>query len=395
MPEPIQLPEGEHAKFSPSSASRWTNCLGSISREGADVLVDKSSVYADEGTAAHWVLSEHLEGRALPEVGDIIEFPEHNILVDWEMLRHAHDVKKFLDRNDKYGNPIKYSAERRVYPFPGYEDVLYGTADILIHPYEGKPGIQGTTIEVIDYKYGGGVVVEPVDNLQLMLYALGVLEEVDDDIDNIMLAIIQPRAPHVDGPIRYTWMTPKSLHEALAHIPHVINEIEAGGNMETPGPWCHFCKRAAICATLQGVTEEGLSHNMEETVVSSMDEISRRLALIPLMNTWTKAMTELGTDLLAKGEKIPGYKLVEANKHRQFIDGVDAKLLRSYGVGDPFAAEKLATPKQILDAIEDEDIRKTIEKDLIHKPAGHAVMAKADDKRKDFLRLDKKEFQNE
>ena len=391
--KPIQLPEGEHAKFSPSAASRWTNCLGSIPAENAEVLKDKSSIYADEGTAAHYILSEFLDKKKIPEVGDIIEFPEHHIVVDWEMLRHAKEVKQYLNQLAIDNNTrVPYVTETRVYPYAGYEDVIYGTADILVGPYKGA---LGTTIDVVDYKYGGGVVVEATDNLQLMLYALGVLEETTKRIDNIVLTIIQPRAPHRDGPVRSTSITPDDLREVLEHIPHVINEIEGGNHRETTGAWCHFCKRAAICATLQSETEEGLSHDMRETVVSSMDEIARRLSLVPLMNTWTKAIMQLGTELLCKGEKIPGYKLVEATKHRQFIDGVDEKLLKSYGVKNPFAKAKLATPKQILDRIEDEAIRETVEEDLIHRPAGHAVMATADDKRKDYLEIDEKEFQNE
>ena len=390
--KPIQLPEGEHAKFSPSSASRWTNCFGSIPSERGDVVTDKSSIYADEGTAAHYILSEFLDQKKIPEVGDIIEFPEHNIVVDWEMRRHAVEVSEYLSQiaiDNK--TKITHVTESRVYPYAGYEDVIYGTADILVEPYDGA---FGTTIDVIDYKYGGGVIVEVADNLQLMLYALGVLEETDERIDNIVLTIIQPRAPHRDGPVRSASITPDELRKSLEHIPYVINEIEEGNHHETTGTWCHFCKRAAVCATLQSETEEGLSHDMDEIVVSSMDEISRRLSLVPLMDTWTKAVTQLGTDLLCKGEKIPGYKLVEARKHRQFIDGVDAKLLKSYGVKSVFAKAKLATPKQVLDRIEDDKIRKNVEQDLIHKPAGHAVMVTENDPRNDYLEIDEKEFKD-
>jgi hypothetical protein len=45
------MSEPAHAKLGPSGAHRWMSCPGSIVLE--EDVPDRSSVYADEGTAAH------------------------------------------------------------------------------------------------------------------------------------------------------------------------------------------------------------------------------------------------------------------------------------------------------------------------------------------------------
>lgn len=69
-----------------------------------------------------------------------------------------------------------------------------GTADIIC--------IVDDTLYVIDFKYGVWHVVSAIDNTQLLLYALGAFAKYGARIKRVVMAIIQPRAYHPDGPIR-------------------------------------------------------------------------------------------------------------------------------------------------------------------------------------------------
>jgi len=56
-----------HARLSPSSAETWCNCPGSVNLIAKCNVPDTSSVYADEGTAAHELLEQCLLNDSDPE----------------------------------------------------------------------------------------------------------------------------------------------------------------------------------------------------------------------------------------------------------------------------------------------------------------------------------------
>lgn len=85
-----------HAKLSPSSASRWLNCPGSVAL--CENLPDSSSSAALEGTVAHALAAHCLTSGADPRtlVGmvfeDIAEFP-----VSDEMAGHVADYCDYIN----------------------------------------------------------------------------------------------------------------------------------------------------------------------------------------------------------------------------------------------------------------------------------------------------------
>src|SRR5690606_28337427 len=76
---------------------------------------------------------------------------------------------------------------------------LFGTLDYAWVDEWGE-------LTVIDYKYGQGVAVFPVDengkgNSQLMYYAAGLANKFHYEFDSVKLVIIQPRVWRDDGEI--------------------------------------------------------------------------------------------------------------------------------------------------------------------------------------------------
>lgn len=63
----------------------------------------------------------------------------------------------------------------------------FGTVDSIV--------IAGGTLQIIDFKYGLGVLVSAEEKPQMMCYALGALELFDDiyDISTVRMTIYQPR----------------------------------------------------------------------------------------------------------------------------------------------------------------------------------------------------------
>ena len=81
----------------------------------------------------------------------------------------------------------------------------FGTGDCVI--------IAEPLLQIIDLKYGQGVLVEAERNPQLMLYALGALNAFGPlyDIDEVALTIYQPRRANISTCLLYTSPSPRDI----------------------------------------------------------------------------------------------------------------------------------------------------------------------------------------
>ena len=91
-----------HAKLSPSGAHRWMACPGSVGLEAA--FPDQSSAYAAEGTLAHTLASEHLDGSGLhpsQRIGEVYEVDGFTFTVDAAMADYVDNycrlVREYAD----------------------------------------------------------------------------------------------------------------------------------------------------------------------------------------------------------------------------------------------------------------------------------------------------------
>lgn len=85
-----------HAKLSPSSASRWMACPGSVAR--CEGLPDESSKFADEGTAAHDLAARCLTdgSDAQAHVSETIQAGERTFVVDLDMATHVQTYVQYV-----------------------------------------------------------------------------------------------------------------------------------------------------------------------------------------------------------------------------------------------------------------------------------------------------------
>lgn len=141
------------------------------------------------------------------------------------------------------------------------------------------------TLQIVDLKYGQGVMVAAENNPQLMLYALGTLHAFGAlyDISEVAVTIFQPRRFNVS-----TWTIPVTdLEKWAEQVVKPRAALAARGDGEfAPGEWCRFCKLAPTCRTRAEANLALAKYEFAPPAELSDEEIAQVLAQLPDLKAW-------------------------------------------------------------------------------------------------------------
>jgi len=321
---------GKHAILSPSGAEKWVNCAGSAKMEQTFKNAETVSIYAAEGTAAHYLGSEFMsKGETPPDVvgleiavmkdscAFVSELPEgfpeeqiHFYIPVTDSMKE--DIDRYIASVLEFKGPDGIlDVEQRfdISTITGEEDAE-GTSDVVI--------LRGTQLQVHDLKYGRKEV-RAKENKQLLLYAMAAYNFyiLFSDIDDILLVIHQPRVREEPD----TWqISVKDLFERIdimrtaANTAMVLLDVKDIVDIEphlTPGEHCskNYCKAQAFCPALAKLTKQ-----FERTDIESLDNVtllSDHAKIAPIVVAWAEAVeAQLGKKILEDGVEVPGFKAV-------------------------------------------------------------------------------------
>jgi len=238
--------------MAPSAAHRWLPCTASIGFIAEHNLVSKTSTYANEGSAAHSCGEDCVRFGIEPEAlrGQTYEVGGEKFEVDDEMVEAIKVYVDFVNaiapvQKRKTGE-VKLHIEAKLDIGEG----ITGTADCVAYYPERR------NLVVADYKHGSGVVVEPAENPQLMLYAFGALQKIEREggnVEHVRIVVVQPRAPHPSGEkVREWWTTAGALRSWWStKVAPAIRTIKNGGGVFKAGEHCRFCSALPVCEAHQ------------------------------------------------------------------------------------------------------------------------------------------------
>lgn len=367
-----------HSKLGASVAHRWMNCPGSIRRCAG--IEDQETIFAAEGTAAHELAEKALRYRS-KTVSAFIDEPilvgNHKFVVDEEM---AEAVQLYFDTvMDDYEDGDLLLIEVKFDLSEVYEG-MFGTGDAALYKRRTK------ALKVFDYKHGKGYAVEAENNPQLAYYGVGCVKHPDLaglPIDEVELVIVQPRAPHKDGPVR-RWKT-DALHliDFMADLRAAAVATTAPDAPLVAGAWCKFCPAAGVCDALKAESlrqaEEEFGYAPPDGLTD--DELASIVEKADLVQGWIKAVFQEAFNRLQAGQKVPGWKLVQKRATRKWRgeeDDLALDLQIELGLSEQqIFARKLLSPAK-LEALLPKGDRKLLEQFVVKESSGTTLAREAD-----------------
>lgn len=387
-----------HSEIGPSSADRWFACPGSV--EASRGKKDTSSIYAVEGTVAHDLCEKLLTG-AIDEldlmgmIGTVVQKDGYDIEITEEMvdavLLYAKVIAGFKEEIERPGNLAEfgYHIEGKVVVSSISKD-LWGTADCILYQ-------KGETLYVIDFKYGKGHAVEVKENKQMAIYGVGAQDTfAGTDFKKVVLVVVQPRAPHKDGPVR-TWEVPEAWLAAFRE--ELVMAVIAVDDKDAPRvageEQCRWCRAKSSCPAIHEAQQKQaeVDFAMVETETNSPPAIKEMTPLLMAqamtwekgMKSWFEALRTRAQEMLEAGEEVPGYKLVKSRSNRKYAEDAEKVIMKEFT--DMFAPEDLIEPGKLLSPAKLEKVigkseMKKLEADgTVFKPEGKNSVALDSDPR--------------
>ncbi|CUW38822.1 protein of unknown function(Protein of unknown function DUF2800,9-401) [Magnetospirillum sp. XM-1] len=392
-----------HATLGASSCYRWWECPGSV-RLTAN-LKDEGSDFAAEGTAAHALGEDCLTHGRSPD-----EFLGSWICSETEVIApkkpDALALKKFrwFEVTDEMIEAVQIYVDAVRADFnPDDGDILmveqkfdlgvnftqmFGTADAVIY----KSGAR--SLHVFDLKYGRGVPVEARTgsgtgiesvNRQALYYALGATLALPPGkpVTSVEVVIVQPRAPHKDGPVRRATVDAYELLEWRSDVLAAARRTLEPDAPLAAGSWCKFCGAAGFCPKLREQSlENAMSEFSDDLSELTPDEIARILNAAEDVENWIKAVRAYAYQRLEQGDAVPGWKLVPKRATRKWAEDEEttAEALRLLGLDDGDLFKKsLLTPAQV-EKLMSKDDREALAALTVKESSG-STMARESDER--------------
>ena len=360
---------GKHAVLSASSSHRWMACPPSALL--CAEIEDTESEFALQGTDAH-SLCEH---KVRLIIGEPSDDPTESLqYFDEEMSEctdsYAQYIAEEIQKSKELCPDPVVLVEQKL-DFSEYVPDGFGTGDCVI--------VADSTLTIIDFKYGLGVLVEAENNPQMMLYALGALALFDGiyDIDKISMTIFQPRRENIS----VFCISKTDLLKWAEETLKPAAELASKGEGEfCAGPHCMFCKVKAACRKRAEYNLEVARYDFEMPASLEDSEIEIVLSRADQLVSWINDVKEYALTQALQGKQWSEWKVVEGRSVRKYTNEeavINAVKEAGY---DPYEHSLLGITA--MTKLLGKEKFSELLSDFIKKPQGKPTLVPVSDKRK-------------
>ena len=354
--------------LSPSRAARRVACPGSHFLEAKYPNVETES--SREGTAAHWVAEEILHDHPIPELGS---FTPNDEIVTQEMIDGAELYRRHIEH-------ILLGWDETLRQRGGLNKCVFIEQKLIIsdiHPMcEGTPDCwvfldNLRQLHIWDYKFGY-TPISPEENWQLIEYAAGVLQKINEyrinyalaNVDSIHFHIVQPRDYRSLSKIK-TWAI--SVDKLLPYfniLRKAENEATKPNAICRPNSECNYCRARHTCPALNEtalIIADAIMQNTPDNL--NNEELGAELRYLEYAQQRLSAritgIKEQVLNKLRSGKRIPFYQLDTSRPRERWTKSPEiiAKLGDLFGINLRKTPDVI-TPQQAIKAGLPEDIIK-------------------------------------
>lgn len=269
--------------LNPSSADRWTTCTASPQYilDNWDILPPKDTKFSQEGTTAHEVAAATLLECEI-RVDDPKACP---VPVDGDMRWHgwnyAEYVQSFLTKFRKYRQNLLVEQKLLLWYMPSRNAIV----DAAV--------LNSDSLHIVDYKYGEGVTVSHVNNLQMVIYAKCVHESRKLMLPPefpVFLHIYQPRGRDAAevGPVKVWETTWENVERLARKIDNMAKLVQLGESTE--GYLLEFAPSEKAC---QWCPAKGFCEARRNTLTGGIEALTKVLTpdfTIELRQAWDESV---------------------------------------------------------------------------------------------------------
>lgn len=248
----VKDPKKAHAVLSASGSERWLGCPASVQLSIGQPNVDNEHGIA--GTNAHTLLQFILENDNWRKLLKLPEAKAFKEFIDYSEDQHTAVMLAYdyvLIQKTKIWMATGVVPEMYIEQKVKLDGVGFGTSDVMLYQPFGL-------LHIMDYK-NGKYKVEPENNTQGLYYGVAAADLFGWDYREIWITIIQPNAPHKDGPIRTWKTTPERIEKAKLMFTRGAKRTKEANPAIVPNhKYCWFCPARPVCPAQMEVKSKKL-----------------------------------------------------------------------------------------------------------------------------------------
>lgn len=368
-----------HALLAPSSAPIWgspNGCPGSVVMQQLYPEREETPE-AREGTAAHWYVTETLQGRDPGAVAP------NGVPITAEMVDCAQGILADVASTWRAHPGAELWVEQRVY-MPIVHAENWGTLDVALVDRAQR------WFALWDYKFGHRYV--PPWTLQVIDYAIGVLQRLavpcaEWPLWHASLNIAQPRNYHASGPVREWRVDGRKLLDE--YVPQLFEAAKLATAHNPPlrtGDHCRDCSARHACSALQ---QAGAIAMDVAGQISPIDLTPHALGLelrqiddaIKRLEARQTGLEEMAAALIRGGQPVPFCSLEYTTGRERWTVPADEvfALAAIMGVPELRKPPEAVTPNQARDIFKKAGVDASVIGAYCERPRGALRLARVDD----------------